>query len=230
MFIGPTLEGATVPPGVEVLPPAICGDLTRLLRDPPAAVGLVDGCFATSPSVWHKEIIALLANGIPVIGAGSLGALRAAELATYGMLGVGQVFDAYLNGSVCRDDAVMLVHAPAELGWRALTIALVDAEDALCATQMPPADRRMLQRIVRTTPFARRTWHECLSQFAARTGRAVPGDVERSLRQRRSLKHEDAMTMIQRLDRAQWSPPNAIAPPELTGSYVELVAKVMSAP
>jgi len=230
VFIGPTLEGATVPPGVEVLPPATCGDLTRLLRDPPAAVALVDGYFATSPSVWHKEIIALLANGIPVIGAGSLGALRAAELATYGMFGVGQVFDAYLNGSVCRDDAVMLVHAPAELGWRALTIALVDAEDALCATQMPPADRRMLQRIVRTTPFARRTWHECLSQFAARTGRAVPNDVERSLRQRRSLKHEDAMMMVQRLDRGQWSPPNAIAPPELTGSYVELVAKVMSAP
>lgn len=229
VFIGPTLEGERVPSDVEALGPAVCGDLTRLLLHPPAAVGLVDGCFATSPSVWHKEIIALIANGIPVFGAGSLGALRAAELAAYGMVGVGQVFEAYRDGAVVRDDAVMLVHAPAELGWRALTLALVDAEDALRSAPLSDRDRRMLQRIVRTMPYARRTWSECLTSFAARTGRALPATIERSLRQHPSLKHRDALALMSILNRRRWAPPPRIEPPELTGSYAQLVTEVMSA-
>ena len=230
VFIGPTLEDARVPDGVEALAPAVCGDLTRLLRDPPAAVGLVDGCFATSPSVWHKEIVALIANGIPVLGAGSLGALRAAELGGHGMVGVGRVFEAYRDGTTVRDDAVMLVHAPTELGWRALTLTLVDAEDALRSTPMPDRDRRMMQRLVRTIPYAQRTWSEALARFAVRTGRSLPDAIARSLRAHPSLKHRDAMALIGILDRREWTAPPPVDPPELTGSYAQLVTEIMSAP
>ena len=230
VFIGPSLEGGAVPDGVEALGPAICGDLTRLLLNPPAAVGLVDGCFATSPSVWHKEIIALIANGIPVLGAGSLGAMRAAELAAYGMVGVGQVFSAYRNGAVVRDDAVMLVHAPAELGWRALTLALVDAEDALRSVPLSDRDRRMMQRIVRTMPYTRRTWSACFAAFKDRAGHDLPATIEHSLRQHGSLKHRDALMLLRILKHRQWINPRRIDPPELTGSYAQLVTEIMSAP
>ena len=59
----------------------------------------------------------LLARGTRVIGGASLGALRAVELERFGMAGIGGIFHAYRSGAMVRDDAVMLVHAPAELGY-----------------------------------------------------------------------------------------------------------------
>ena len=55
----------------------------------PVAIGLIDGYFERVPSVSHKEILWAMSQGIVVIGAASMGALRAAELAPFGMLGVG---------------------------------------------------------------------------------------------------------------------------------------------
>ena len=42
------------------------------------------GAFASVPAVRHKEILWALSEGIPVIGAASIGALRAAELTAFG--------------------------------------------------------------------------------------------------------------------------------------------------
>ena len=55
----------------------------------PDAIGIVDGFFHQQPSVWHREILYALSQGVPVFGGASMGALRAAELADYGMTGVG---------------------------------------------------------------------------------------------------------------------------------------------
>ena len=52
-------------------------------------IGLVDGVFERVPAVWHKEILFALSEGVHVYGAASMGALRAAELDTFGMRGVG---------------------------------------------------------------------------------------------------------------------------------------------
>ncbi|MEN2787962.1 YcaO-like family protein [Sphingomonas qilianensis] len=169
IFIGPSLPADQVPTAFEVLPPAICGDLARLLCKPPPAVALVDGCFAAAPSVWHHEILDLIAQGVTVYGAASLGALRAAELWAHGMIGVGVIFELYRHGLVTRDDAVMLSHAPAALGNRPLTIALVDAEAALLQAGLPAHERRMLQRIARTMPYDCRTWRACLAEYRKRT-------------------------------------------------------------
>jgi hypothetical protein len=56
---------------------------------------IIDGLFYHTAPVRHKEILILLAQGVTVIGAASMGALRAAELHPYGMTGVGSIFDAY---------------------------------------------------------------------------------------------------------------------------------------
>lgn len=65
------------------------GDLLRLAPRP----GIVDGSFHQTRAVRHKEILALIDAGVTVLGAASMGALRAAELDTYGMIGVGRVYD-----------------------------------------------------------------------------------------------------------------------------------------
>jgi hypothetical protein len=87
----------------------------------------------------------------------------------------------------------------------------------------------MMQRIVRTMPYARRTWTECFASFALRTGRALPGATVRTLRQHRSLKHRDACALMSILSERRWTPPPRIDPPELTGSYAQLVTEITSA-
>ncbi len=53
---------------------------------------LIDGYFHQVPSVQHKEILYALHQGLAVFGCSSMGALRAAELADFGMVGIGRVF------------------------------------------------------------------------------------------------------------------------------------------
>lgn len=223
LFVGPSLWKDELPPGIERHPPAAAGDLARLLADPPEMVGLVDGRFETAPSVWHKEILDLLAAGVAVLGAGSLGALRAAELHGHEMVGIGRVFAAYRDGRVRRDDAVMLVHAPAELGFRPLTVALVDAEAAIARVVADAAERRLLQRIARTMPFRERTWPAMLERYRARAGRPCTV-VEERLITAASLKRHDARLLV----RAMGRPPVPVAScprPPVTSYYRRMLAR-----
>ena len=82
-----------------VLPPARQGDIYRAVRHyAPRAIGLIDGAFAEVRAVWHREILWALSQGVHVFGAASMGALRAVELAPFGMRGVGAVYQAYQTG------------------------------------------------------------------------------------------------------------------------------------
>jgi len=56
------------------------------------------------PTVWHKEILWAMAQGIHVYGGASIGALRAAELHRLGMTGVGRVFADDRDGILTDDD------------------------------------------------------------------------------------------------------------------------------
>ncbi|MFF0220018.1 TfuA-like protein [Streptomyces vinaceus] len=67
----------------------------------------------------------LIDQGIEVYGAAGMGALRAAELAPFGMTGIGAVFRAYRDEEIVGDDEVALLHADAESGHRALSWAQV---------------------------------------------------------------------------------------------------------
>lgn len=131
VFAGPSLAGWVAQPPFERLPPAAAGDMLRLLLGPPCTVVLVDGVFDAQRAVWHKEILLLMARGFRVIGAASMGALRAAELAPFGMIGCGAVFAAYASGRITGDDEVAVTHAPAAFGAAPLSIAQVDVRAAL---------------------------------------------------------------------------------------------------
>jgi hypothetical protein len=71
----------------------------------PRQIVLIDGVFHQSQSVWHKEIGFALMRGVVVIGAASMGALRAAEMHRYGMIGVGKIFEMYRDGE--EDDSLV---------------------------------------------------------------------------------------------------------------------------
>ncbi len=128
VFCGPTLPADLGRNLVDAawLPPAECGDIWRAVRAGAHTIVLIDGRYSTVPAPWHKEILWALAQGVRVIGAASMGAMRSAELSRYGMVGVGEVFAMYTSGVIDGDDEVAIVHASAEDGYRQLSDALVD--------------------------------------------------------------------------------------------------------
>ncbi|MFD0372873.1 TfuA-like protein [Streptomyces sp. NPDC127114] len=127
VYIGPTLpasEPLLDSPRLRVLPPARHGDFFDTAIRPGDTVVLIDGVYHQAPALRHKEILALLGRGVTVLGAASIGALRAAELAPFGMVGVGAVFTAYVRGQITGDDEVAVGQAP-DRARDALTCPLV---------------------------------------------------------------------------------------------------------
>ena len=117
------------------LPPVSQGDVYRVAREGPRAIGIIDGFFERVPAVWHKEILWAMSRGIRVFGASSMGALRAAELSAFGMTGVGEIFEAYRDGLLEDDDEVTLVHGDADAGYPAASVAMVDIRATLVSAE-----------------------------------------------------------------------------------------------
>ena len=114
VFLGPSLERAEAEKILpeEYRPPAKRGDLLRAVQDGAGIIGLIDGVFHQESAVAHREILAALRKGVRVVGASSMGALRAAEMDTLGMVGIGGVYRMYKTGELISDDEVALVFDP----------------------------------------------------------------------------------------------------------------------
>jgi hypothetical protein len=133
VFLGPTLplEAARKICEATYLPPVAMGDIYALQEDRPSTIAIIDGTFQNAPAVWHKEILYALDRGVRVIGASSMGALRAAELHEFGMEGVGAIYEAFRDGIYDDDDEVAVMHAAREHGYRPLSEAMVNIRAAL---------------------------------------------------------------------------------------------------
>ncbi|MCZ9313309.1 MAG: TfuA-related McrA-glycine thioamidation protein [Methanocorpusculum sp.] len=115
VFIGPSLpldEAKQILPDAEYLPPAKRGDLTDAVRAGAKTIVLIDGVFFQDRAVGHREILAALRAGVSVYGSSSMGALRASEMDTLGMIGIGEVYRWYHDGTIIADDEVGLVYDP----------------------------------------------------------------------------------------------------------------------
>ena len=210
LFAGPSLSGsaalataaATRGGELRVFGPAQQGDLPRAVLAGATAIGLVDGLFEQVAAVWHKDILFALSQGVAVLGGASMGALRAAECRPYGMIGVGEVFRLYARGEIEDDDAVAQLHAPAELGYRPITEALVNMEATIGALRnsgaigADEADR--LLHAARRTFFKQRTYPEIIRKAAFEPGRAA--EIARLVQVCRvDIKHQDGLALLAEL-------------------------------
>jgi hypothetical protein len=163
LFLGPTLrlDEARELLDANYCPPASRGDVYRVSCSSPRAIVIIDGAFEDRAAVLHNEILWALSQGIHVFGASSMGALRAAELARFGMVGRGRIFESYRDGLLERDDAVSVVHGPAELGYPQLSVALVDIyatlEDALRRSVVTSDEQILLNKVAEMTFYKRRS-------------------------------------------------------------------------
>jgi hypothetical protein len=199
-FLGPSLsarEARRIAP-CRVLPPARAGDVLAILPTRPLAIALVDGLFDSTPSVWHREILAALDAGVAVFGGASMGALRAAELERYGVVGVGRIFRWYRDGLIDDDAEVALLHADAAGGYRPFTVPLVAvraaAEAARAERILSPAAARAVVRAASAVHYTERTWPRVLE--AARLGGAARAHLDAFLPRAPDPKAEDARGCI----------------------------------
>src|SRR5262249_5184466 len=155
----------------------------------------LDGYYFTVPSVAHKEVLYALDAGVRVIGAASLGALRAAELAPFGMIGVGTVFDWYRSGVIDGDDEVALLHGPEENGYRGITVALVELRHAVermaAAGELPEEKGRRLIAEVKSLSFLDRYPDRIAELARIHLGEALARDLQRRLNDG-GIKQDDA--------------------------------------
>lgn len=168
VFAGPSIARADASvPGVEFLAPAAEGDIYRAARQGPRAIGLIDGYFEAQPAVWHKEILWAMSEGIHVFGSSSMGALRAAELCSFGMVGVGVIFRAYRRGILIDDAEVAVVHGPAEIGFPSLNEALVNVRATLAHARargvLAADERRTVLAAAAAIFYKDRTWDRILA-------------------------------------------------------------------
>ena len=101
----------------EYKPPVKRGDILTILSSGnlPKVIGIIDGVFHKSPAVSHKEIMKAMEMGITVVGGGSMGALRASELDSLGMIGIGEIYEDYRDGVIVSDDDVAVSLDPETL-------------------------------------------------------------------------------------------------------------------
>jgi hypothetical protein len=135
IFTGPTINHADA---VKIFPAGIYhdpisqGDIPKLIKNYNVkAVAIIDGFFEGVPSVWHKEILHALSENIFVFGSSSMGALRAAELHDFGMVGTGEIFNLYYNKIIEDDDEVAVLHGPKEIGYHPFSEAMVNIRATL---------------------------------------------------------------------------------------------------
>ena len=172
VFAGPSLPASARPGNVAFrwLGPAAAGDALRLLaQGAPRVVVLIDGLFDEAPAIRHKELLLLMAAGVHLVGGASMGALRACELAPFGMIGCGRIFEAYARGQLVADDEVALTHGPAYLDWAPLSEPLVNVRATLMAAvrarTLEATTARALRTHARSIHFTRRTWDGLLADW-----------------------------------------------------------------
>lgn len=210
VFLGPTLpvaDAARVLPDAVYLPPVAVGDVYALVQGArPRRIAIIDGYFERMAAVWHKEILWALDHGVAVYGASSMGALRAAELAAFGMVGVGRVYAGYARGRLVADDEVAIVHGPAEMGYLGMSTAMVDLRAGLAvAVRRGAITARSRDRLIelgRAMFYRDRSWETLIAAASGAVPRrqlaALAALVAAGLPSQKAL---DAKALLRRLAR-----------------------------
>ena len=202
IFLGPSLSisrAQVVLPEAVYCPPIRRGDLTAALRERPDIVGIIDGQFLQSLAVSPLEIFAALRAGTTVLGASSMGALRAVEMSGFGMIGVGTIFRWFRDARLIAEDELAVAY-DADTG-AALSDALVNMRyafsRAVAENVINHETRRVLIRVAGSVYFPERTYHSTIRLAESMVPAAELTRLRLWLRHRcPDLKADDALRLL----------------------------------
>lgn len=172
------------------------GDLGHDIKENPDIIGIIDGVFHQNSAVGHREILNVLKKGIKVIGASSMGALRASELDSLGMIGVGYCYEQYSTGKVTSDDdvAVMLDSKTLE----ALSVPLISMnyvfENALSKNIITSDEKEELSQIAKSTFYPKRNYAQTLAESSLDNDKKTV--LINFIRETGDIKKEDAKKLL----------------------------------
>jgi hypothetical protein len=176
IFVGPSLHPNLVRnriPNAIIRPPIRRNDLYGAREAGYQEFLILDGEFGQTFAVSPREIVDVLRDGAQVIGASSMGALRAADCYPAGMVGVGLIYRGFRMGFLTSDDEVAVITG-IEPPFEALSIPLVNirfnlnravrhghitqssAEEIMEGTRAVHFSRRILTALLRLYPDLQR--------------------------------------------------------------------------
>lgn len=204
VFVGPSasrLELATILPTARFLPPAARGDLYRAREQGASILLVLDGTFLHGLAMSPREVVDVLRDGAMVLGAASMGAIRAAECWPAGMLGIGMIARLFRLGWLKSDDEVAVATDPDD-GFAARSVALVNVRYAVSkARRLSLVDQCTAGAIVEAAKklyFTERLW-----PLIIRGAGLVDLDHELECNLASfNLKHRDSLTAAHTLARA----------------------------
>lgn len=172
------------------------GDLNLALKENPDIIAIIDGVFHQNSAVGHKEILKVMKSGVKVFGASSMGALRASELDSLGMIGVGYCYNQYASGAIDSDDdvAVMLDSESLE----ALSVPLISMnyvfENAVCENILTESEREELSSIAKETFYPKRNYAQTLSESSLSDDKKAK--LIDFIRESEDIKKSDAVELL----------------------------------
>lgn len=161
VFAGPSLRGLSHAErtAIDLRPPAKRGDIEALLQQRPGTALIVDGLFGSQMAVTPTECRQVLEAGWRLCGASSIGALRASELWSVGMLGLGEIYALLRLGVVDADAEVAVAYHPETFAELGASLVHVRAVLALAIQRGLERERaRLMLDVARELYWAERSW------------------------------------------------------------------------
>ncbi len=144
---------------VDYLPPVRRGDLGKVASKYDI-IGIIDGIFFDRAAVGHREILEIMKKGKTVVGGCSMGALRASELDSYGMIGIGSVYGWYRDGVIEADDEVAVATNPDT--FEQVSLPLVNIRQTFLAAEnaglITESEYESLMRIAKSIHYSLRSY------------------------------------------------------------------------
>lgn len=183
-------------------PPVRRFQLEKFIQKGYNIIGIIDGIFFDRAAVGHREIISALNAGIKVVGGASMGALRASELDTHGMIGVGKVYEWYRDGIIESDDEVAVSTNPDT--FEPISVPLVNIRETLKAAlstgTISEKERNDLLELAINTYYPDRSYLGILKEGAKKG--LIPEEKRRSIldfciTREVDVKKEDAVLVLE---------------------------------
>lgn len=172
------------------------GDLGHDIKENPDIIGIIDGVFHQNSAVGHREILDVMKRGVKVFGASSMGALRASELDSLGMQGIGHCYNQYASGIIDSDDdvAVMLDSESLE----ALSVPLISMDyvfaNAVSENIITNDEKDELVEISKSTFYPKRNYANTLAKSSLEDGKK--SELINFIRESEDIKKQDAKELL----------------------------------